>query len=138
MLEPIFLIRLSIIRLKRHLLDKIRKHLESIIMSDKKHLTFNQQCYELLKQIPEGKVSTYKALANALGTKAYQAVGNAMNKNPNPYVVPCHRVVQTNGELGGFAYGPKEKIALLKKEGVHIEDNKVVDFKIHFFDGFQP
>lgn len=92
-------------------------------------LSFNEQCYALLKQVPAGKVTTYKALAEALGTRAYQAVGRAMNRNPNPVVVPCHRVVNQNGELGGYAFGVMRKIELLRQEGVEIQDNKVVDFK---------
>lgn len=97
-------------------------------------LSFNERCYELLKLIPKGKVSTYKAIAQALNTKAYQAVGNAMANNPNPIIVPCHRVVKTNGELGEFALGVPKKISLLKDEGVIIKDNKVVDFSNHFYD----
>lgn len=87
--------------------------------------TFNSRCYELLKKVPKGKVTTYKDLANALNTKAYRAVGNAMNKNPYAPVVPCHRVVKSNGDVGGFAHGQKKKINLLKKEGVEIEDGKI-------------
>lgn len=88
-------------------------------------MTFNQKCYELLKQVPRGKVTTYKALANALGTKAYRAVGNAMNKNPYAPQVPCHRVINSDGNLGGFAHGLKRKIEMLKQEGVIIENNKI-------------
>lgn len=92
-------------------------------------MNFSEKCYELLKQIPKGKVTTYKEIANALGCKAYRAVGNAMNKNPNPVNVPCHRVVKADGSLGGYAYGDIKKIALLKEEGVKIKDGKIVDFK---------
>jgi len=96
--------------------------------------TFNERCYQLLTRIPKGKVTTYKALAEALGTKAYRAVGNAMANNPTPIVVPCHRVVKTNGELGNFALGTAKKIALLNSEGVRVLDNRIVDFKSVFFD----
>ncbi|QBZ84268.1 Methylated-DNA--protein-cysteine methyltransferase [Hydrogenovibrio crunogenus] len=92
-------------------------------------LSFNEQCYALLEQVPAGKVTTYKALAEALGTRAYQAVGRAMNQNPNPVVVPCHRVVNHNGELGGYAFGMARKIELLTQEGIEIEENKVVDLE---------
>lgn len=97
-------------------------------------LSFNECCYELLKLIPKGKVTTYKAIAQALNTKAYQAVGNAMANNPTPIKVPCHRVVKTNGELGEFALGVPKKISLLKEEGVVVVDGKVVDFADHFYD----
>jgi methylated-DNA-[protein]-cysteine S-methyltransferase len=91
--------------------------------------SFNERCYEILKQVPVGKVTTYKEIANALNTKAYQAVGNAMNKNPYAPKIPCHRVVKSNGEIGGFASGTKNKIELLNKEGIKIKDNKIVDFE---------
>ena len=80
-------------------------------------------------QIPKGKVVTYGDIAHALGTKAYQAVGNAMGANPNPIIVPCHRVVKGNGEVGNYALGIDKKIELLHNEGVIIQENKVMNFK---------
>lgn len=100
-------------------------------------LPFNQRCYALLKQIPKGKVTTYKAIANALGTKAYQAVGNAMNHNPDPIIVPCHRVVNADGKLGGYAFGGEKKRLLLAAEGVLIMNHRVVDFESVYFDQFK-
>jgi len=98
-------------------------------------MTFHEKCYELLKKIPKGKVTSYKEIAHALNTKAYRAVGTAMNKNPNPVEVPCHRVVKTDGSLGGYAYGNIKKIALLKDEGVEVKEGKIVDFEtiLHHF-----
>ena len=90
--------------------------------------SFSQNCYALLKQVPKGKVTTYKALAEALGTKAYRAVGTAMNKNPNAPRVPCHRVVNTNSSVGNYALGAAKKIALLKEEGVEM-NNKRIDLE---------
>ncbi len=87
--------------------------------------TFNERCYALLRTVPKGKVTTYKALAHALETRAYRAVGNAMNKNPHAPQVPCHRVVNANGSLGGFAHGPEAKRELLQKEGVVIEKDMI-------------
>lgn len=87
--------------------------------------SFNERCYALLRAVPRGNVTTYKALAHALGTKAYRAVGQAMNKNPYAPHVPCHRVIASSGKLGGFAFGVRKKIALLKKEGVEIRNRKV-------------
>ena len=75
--------------------------------------------------MPKGKVTTYKALAEALETKAYRAVGNAMNKNPYAPQVPCHRVINADGRLGGFASGLNNKISLLKEEGVVMEQGKI-------------
>ncbi|MFH1916616.1 MAG: MGMT family protein, partial [Nanoarchaeota archaeon] len=57
------------------------------------------------------------------------AVGQAMNKNPHAPEVPCHRVVASGGGLGGFASGSSNKIAILKKEGVQVKDDRIVDFK---------
>ena len=95
--------------------------------------TFNEQCYELLKQIPKGKVVTYGDIAHVLNSKAYQAVGNAMAANPNPIIVPCHRVVKSNGKVGNYALGMDRKIELLRREGVKVEDSRVVDFdSVHF------
>lgn len=92
-------------------------------------MSFNEKCYELIKKVPKGKVTTYKEIAKALKTKAYRAVGNAMNKNPNPVEVPCHRVVKADGNLGGYAYGDETKISLLKEEGVEVKDGKIVNFE---------
>lgn len=99
-------------------------------------MNFSQKCCELLKQVPKGKVTTYKEIAKALNTKAYRAVGNAMNKNPNPVVVPCHRVVRADGNLGGYAYGAIKKVDLLKEEGIEVVDGKIVNFKtiLHHFE----
>ncbi len=95
--------------------------------------SFSEKCYALLRQVPKGKITTYKALAQALNTKAYQAVGTAMNKNPYAPQVPCHRVINSNGEVGGFASGTKNKIAFLKKEGIPIKFGKVQNVKKYLY-----
>ena len=87
--------------------------------------SFNEKCYKILRKVPKGKVTTYKELAKALNSKAYRAVGTAMNKNPYAPKVPCHRVIKSNGEIGGFASGTKNKVKLLKKEGIGIKRNKI-------------
>ena len=86
--------------------------------------------YALCKKIPRGKVSTYKEIGKALGGKGqiYRAVGAALNKNPFAPVVPCHRVVKSDGSIGGFAHGTKKKISLLQKEGIKIKKGKIVNF----------
>ena len=78
--------------------------------------SFNERCYSLLRKVPLGKITTYKALAKAMNSKGYRAVGNAMNKNPYAPEVPCHRVIKSDGEIGGFAHGTKKKIEMLKKK----------------------
>ena len=100
-------------------------------MKPKLSKTFDQRCYELLLQIPKGKVTTYREIAHALGTKAYRAVGQAMNRNPNLVKVPCHRVVKSNGEVGGYAQGEIEKIKLLLEEGINLRKNKIMNLEIH-------
>lgn len=94
-----------------------------------------KNCYELLKKIPEGKVTTYKIIADKLGTKAYRGIGQIIGANPNAPQVPCHRVVKANGEISGYAFGVDKKIALLKKEGVEVLDGKIQNFSgiIHKF-----
>jgi methylated-DNA-[protein]-cysteine S-methyltransferase len=87
--------------------------------------SFNEKCYALLKKVPRGRVTTYREIAHALDTKAYRAVGNAMNKNPYAPSVPCHRVIKSNGMVGGFASGTKKKIQMLKEEGIEIKNNKI-------------
>ncbi len=100
--------------------------------STKNKKAFNECCYEVLKSVPKGKVTTYKAIANELGTKAYRAVGNAMNKNPYAPKIPCHRVVKSNGQVGQFAKGTPKKISMLKSEGVEIK-NKKIDLKKYLY-----
>lgn len=87
----------------------------------------------MLKKIPKGKVTTYKILARALNTKAYRAVGNVLHKNPNLIQTPCHRVIKSNGKIGGFVLGKSKKIKLLKSEGIPIKNNKVLDFEKHLY-----
>ena len=89
------------------------------------HPSFNDKCYALLQQIPQGKVTTYKEIAKALDTKAYRAVGNAMAKNDKLIVIPCHRVVKSNGEIGNYRLGVTRKKYLLQKEGIVIKNNRV-------------
>lgn len=88
-------------------------------------MSFNDRCYSVLLKVPSGKVTTYKEIARKLKSKGYRAVGNAMNKNQNAPKVPCHRVVCSDGKLGGYAFGIKRKIQILKKEGVEVKNGKV-------------
>ena len=89
---------------------------------------FSKAVWEATKKIPRGKVATHAAIAKLIGRpKAARAVGNALNKNPFAPKVPCHRVVKSDGSLGGFAKGTKKKREMLQKEGVEIKNNKVVE-----------
>jgi O-6-methylguanine DNA methyltransferase len=76
-----------------------------------------------LKQIPQGEVRPYNWLARESGRpKAVRAVGNAMARNPIPFLLPCHRVVPASGGVGNYGFGSALKRALLKKEGVPVDD----------------
>ncbi len=97
---------------------------------------FQKRVYELCKKVPKGRVTTYKAIAKKMGTKAYRAVGTALNKNPfgilncsGKNMAPCHRVVASNGKLHGFAHGLKKKAELLREEGIKIKNNEIDDFE---------
>ena len=99
---------------------------------------FREDFYSLVSQIPEGKVSTYGRLAEALGDKiAARAVGKMLNQNPYAPKVPCHRVVRSDGSLGGYAKGKDKKEELLEKEGIKIQDGMVVNFKENSFLDFE-
>ncbi len=88
--------------------------------------TFAEHVYDVLRRIPKGSVVTYRDIAIALGKPyAARAVGNALNANPHLVSVPCHRVVRSTGDVGGYARGSEQKIALLIKEGVHVVDGAV-------------
>ncbi len=91
---------------------------------------FETAVLNLLQQIPKGKVTTYADIAKALGRpKAARAVGNALNKNTSLIVIPCHRVVCANGDIGGYAGGVTMKKKILKQEGVTCTNNKILDFQ---------
>jgi O-6-methylguanine DNA methyltransferase len=78
---------------------------------------FKEKVYKIVQKIPEGNFLTYKKVAELVGSpRAWRAVGNILNKNRDPKI-PCHRVIRSDGKIGGFNRGTKEKIALLKKEG---------------------
>jgi len=95
-------------------------------------MSFSERVYVACKMIPKGKVSTYADIARFLNS-APRAVGQALKRNPYAPRVPCHRVVKSDGKIGGFmgaARGPQvgRKIGLLSEEGVEVKGGKVVDF----------
>ncbi len=98
---------------------------------------FDREVYEYVKQVPRGKVTTYGAIARALGRpRAGRLVGNALHRNPTPILVPCHRVVNREGRLApAFAFGGEEvQAALLREEGVQVRDGSV-DLSVFFWEG---
>lgn len=88
-----------------------------------------ERVYQLLREIPKGKVTTYKIIADKLGNKAYRAIGKITSLNPDIPATPCHRVVKSDGSISGYAHGINKKIALLLQEGVVVKSDKIVNFK---------
>ena len=85
---------------------------------------FQIQVWEEIKKIPRGETLSYKQIALTIGRpKSSRAVANACGKNPYPIIIPCHRVVKSNGSLGGYSGkgGRNKKRELLKKEKIFIK-----------------
>lgn len=89
----------------------------------------------LVKQIPRGKITTYGEIARELtgSVRAARAVGQAVARNPYPIQIPCHRVVRSNGDVGGYGLGVDTKIRLLREEGIELKGRKVVNFEETLF-----
>ena len=99
-------------------------------------MSLEKKIYRKLLEVPRGKITTYGQLAEAVGMKNGQrVVGQAMNKNPYPALIPCHRVVLSDGGIGGYAYGEEIKANMLAAEGVAVRDGKILDLeeKMHRF-----
>ena len=82
---------------------------------------FQKKVWNYLKTIPKGQVKTYKEVSSAIKKpRAIRAVANAVASNPFPIIIPCHRVIRSDGSLGGYSGkgGIKTKKDLLKKEGI--------------------
>lgn len=94
--------------------------------------------YNLVRQIPDGKISTYGAVARALGdVRASRAVGRMMNQNPDADDMPCFKIVYSDGKLGGFGLGIDDKIRRLKQDNVLVDNGRIVDFENVLFDEFK-
>ena len=97
---------------------------------------FERRVLELVSDVPRGKVVTYKQVAVRIGKpKACRAVGNALNKNPRPIEIPCHRVVRSDGKIGGYGLGVSRKVELLQNEGVEVKDGKI-DLEKYRYEDF--
>ncbi len=91
-------------------------------------MRLEEKVYKKLLSVPPSKVTTYSELAKAVGLKNGQRViGRIMNKNPYPVIIPCHRVIKSDGSIGGYAWGEKVKTNMLSKEGVEIKKGKIID-----------
>ena len=97
-------------------------------------MNIEEKIYRKLLEVPEGNVTTYGDLAKAINLKNGQRfVGQIMKKNPFPVIIPCHRVVRSDGKIGGYAFGMDIKKSMLSKEGVCIKKNKIENFENFFF-----
>jgi methylated-DNA-protein-cysteine methyltransferase-like protein len=99
--------------------------------------TFFAKVYEVVRKIPEGRVTSYGAIAKYLGTaRSSRMVGWAMNASHKDPSVPAHRVVNRNGLLTGKHHfgGTTIMQQLLENEGVRVQDNKILNFENHFWD----
>jgi len=93
-------------------------------MKNLKGTKFQIKVWNYLKKIPKGKLRTYSQVAKAINKPlAVRAVANAIGKNPFPPIIPCHRVVRSDGSLGGYSGkgGVTTKKVLLKKEKIHLK-----------------
>jgi len=89
-------------------------------------MVFTEKVYKIVSHIPKGKILTYNEVAKRAGNpKAYRAVGNILNKNRDFKTIPCHRVVRSDGRVGGYVHGTDKKINLLRKEGIIIQNGRV-------------
>ena len=98
---------------------------------------FQSKVYEAVKLIPKGRVTTYKGIAQYIGCDSCQAIGQALKKNPNAPEVPCHRVIKTNGEIGGYmghrvGEELQLKFFLLSSEGIEFIDGMITNKDLIF------
>ncbi len=99
-------------------LSGTRKNFDHLDLLDLGGTDFQKSVWKALLEIPYGQTSSYKQIANLIGNpKAVRAVGTACGNNPFLIIIPCHRIVKSDGSLGGFAYGSEIKKKLLKLEG---------------------
>ena len=93
-----------------------------------------KKIYKKLLTVPHGKITTYNELSKSIGLENGQRlVGQIMKKNPFPVIIPCHRVIKSNGDIGGYLFGIDIKKNMLIIEGICIIKNKIDNFKDVFF-----
>ena len=112
-------------RQNRNVVNQLKKYLKGKLKRfacklDFKGTPFQKKVWSALAKIPYGQTRSYKEIARAIGhPKAFRAVGNANGRNSIPLILPCHRVIESNGGLGGFGHGVKVKKQLLDFEKTH-------------------
>jgi methylated-DNA-[protein]-cysteine S-methyltransferase len=104
-----------------------RQRILSNISKDRTLSVFEKSVYRAVLTIPQGCVRTYTWVAKKAGyPQAARAVGSALNKNPYIGIVPCHRVVRSDGSVGGFAGGTAAKARMLKREGIDVRGMRLL------------
>ena len=97
--------------------------------------SIKDEVYDILVKIPAGKVTTYGDIAKAIGQpNSSRLIGQILHNNPTPVAVPCHRVVRSDGKIGGYAYGSRKKRKLLEEEGLKFCGSNSTDleeFQMH-------
>ncbi len=112
-------------RKNRIVVNQLKKYLKGELQRfdcklDFRGTAFQKKVWSALAKIPYGRTRSYGAIAKAIGhPKAFRAVGNANGRNSIPLIIPCHRVIESNGGLGGFGHGVKVKRQLLEFEKTH-------------------
>ena len=112
-------------RKNRNVVNQLKKYLKGNLKRfhcklDFKGTSFQRRVWSALAKIPYGQTRSYKEVARAIGhPKAFRAVGNANGQNSIPLIIPCHRVIESNGGLGGFGHGIGVKRRLLDFEKTH-------------------
>jgi len=124
---------------KGRVLDRAEKEIKEYLAGGRKSFTvpvvvsetsFRKKVYSAVRKIPYGKTESYRRVAVSIGSPgASRAVGTALKFNPVPLIIPCHRVIASNGSLGGFSGGLELKKKLLALEGAHFKENRPVDVK---------
>lgn len=93
-------------------------------------MNFKQKIYKIVKTIPVGKVMTYKQIGEILKSKAFQAIGQALKNNFDPKNIPCHRVIKSNREIGGYFGHINDDISKKKEELLISEEVKIANGKV--------
>ena len=93
-------------------------------------MNIEERVYKKLLEVPSGYVVTYQGLANAVGLhNGQRLIGKIMKNNPFPVIVPCHRVVKSDGNVGGYAFGENTKKNMLLNEGIETHGNRILNFE---------
>lgn len=129
-------------------IDRILDQIEAFLSGEEIRFSLDRLCLDLCSPfsrrvlladfaIPRGRVSTYRRIAEHLSSPgAARAVGTALARNPFPLIIPCHRVIRSDGSLGGFRYGLHMKRRLLEMEGAVIQDERHVAVPDFFYGGW--